>query len=189
MVRQILVRLGAGRRPSPAMIVALLALTLSVGGNAAAAVIINANGQIAKNVISGHLSPSGDHANIIAGSINSQDLSAGVKSSLRDRCKAGLQQDAGLCFDPTPNSALTWQDAFQACADRFLRLASIAELGVVFENGDSDIPNEWSSDIYYNSSGGWAITVGQSNRVLLRGYTPIDGALTDPYRCVSNATE
>jgi hypothetical protein len=47
------------------------------GGTALAAFVVNSNSDVAPNTISGHKPPSGAHANIIAGSINSQDLAAG----------------------------------------------------------------------------------------------------------------
>jgi hypothetical protein len=68
-------RLGRLVHPSPALVVALLALVLSVAGNAAAAVvIITSNSQVAKNTISGHQPPTGDQVNVIAGSINGTDV-------------------------------------------------------------------------------------------------------------------
>jgi hypothetical protein len=45
-----------------------------VTGNAAAALIISSNGQVAQGTISGHKPPSGDYANIIKGSISGSDL-------------------------------------------------------------------------------------------------------------------
>jgi hypothetical protein len=57
-----------------ANVVALLALFVALGGTAAAALIITDNSQVAQNTISGHKPPSGKHANIIAGSINGQDV-------------------------------------------------------------------------------------------------------------------
>jgi hypothetical protein len=65
-------------RKRHATVLAALALTISLGGNAAAAIIISSNGQVAANTISGHQPPSGDHANLIAGSIGSTDLHAGA---------------------------------------------------------------------------------------------------------------
>jgi hypothetical protein len=61
-------------RPSPAMVVALIALFVALGGTAAAAVIITDNSEVAQGTISGHKPPSGKHANIIAGSVNATDL-------------------------------------------------------------------------------------------------------------------
>jgi hypothetical protein len=63
-------------RPSSGLVVALLALVFSVGGTAAAAVVINSNSQVGPNTISGHHPPAGKHANIIAGSVTENDLTA-----------------------------------------------------------------------------------------------------------------
>jgi hypothetical protein len=57
-----------------ANVVSLVALFVALGGTAAAAVIITDNSQVAPGTISGHKPPSGKHANIIAGSINGQDV-------------------------------------------------------------------------------------------------------------------
>jgi hypothetical protein len=57
-----------------ANVVSTLALVFAMGGTAAAAVMITSNKQVAPNTISGHTPPSGDHANVIAGSINNTDL-------------------------------------------------------------------------------------------------------------------
>jgi hypothetical protein len=57
-----------------ANVVSLMALFVALGGTAVAAVIITDNSQVAQNTISGHKPPSGKHANIIAGSINGQDV-------------------------------------------------------------------------------------------------------------------
>src|SRR4051794_35890334 len=62
------------RRPSAGVIVAAIALALSVTGTAAAAVVITSNSQVSANTISGHHPPSGKHANIIAGSLTDADL-------------------------------------------------------------------------------------------------------------------
>jgi hypothetical protein len=60
-----------------ANVVSLIALFVALGGTAAASVIISSNSQVAQNTISGHKPPSGDHPNLIAGSVNGQDLAAG----------------------------------------------------------------------------------------------------------------
>jgi hypothetical protein len=62
------------RRPSHATVVAYLALFVALGGTALASVIITSNSQVAKGTISGHQPPTGKHPNIIAGSINGQDV-------------------------------------------------------------------------------------------------------------------
>jgi hypothetical protein len=67
------------RRPSHATVVAYVALfvALGLGGTALAAVVINSNSQVAPNTISGHKPPNGKHSNLIAGSVNGQDVANG----------------------------------------------------------------------------------------------------------------
>jgi hypothetical protein len=55
-------------------VVALAALFVALGGTAMASVIITSNSQVAKDTISGHRPPSGDHPNIITGSLIGQDV-------------------------------------------------------------------------------------------------------------------
>jgi hypothetical protein len=57
-----------------ANVVSVIALFVALGGTAAAAVIITDNSQVAQNTISGHKPPTGKHANVIAASINGQDV-------------------------------------------------------------------------------------------------------------------
>jgi hypothetical protein len=73
------------RRLTFANVVSVTALVVALGGTAAASVLITSNSQVAKNTISGHNPPSGDHANIIGGSLATQDLalSAGRTYSRR----------------------------------------------------------------------------------------------------------
>jgi hypothetical protein len=62
-------------RPSPAMIVACIALFVALGGTATAVTyVVSSNSQIGPNTVSGHKPPSGDHANVIPGSVNGQDV-------------------------------------------------------------------------------------------------------------------
>ena len=65
-------------RLSFANVVSVLALFVALGGTAGAAVLITSNGQVGPDTISGHKPPSGDHANIIGGSLGSADLGNGV---------------------------------------------------------------------------------------------------------------
>jgi hypothetical protein len=57
-----------------ANVVSAIALFVALGGTAAAGVIITSNSEVAQGTISGHNPPSGDHANIISGSVNQSDL-------------------------------------------------------------------------------------------------------------------
>jgi hypothetical protein len=60
-----------------ANVVSVLALFFALGGSAYATFVVNSNSDVAPNTISGHDPPSGDHANLIAGSVATQDLAAG----------------------------------------------------------------------------------------------------------------
>jgi hypothetical protein len=62
------------KRPSAALIVALIALVFSLAGTAEAAFLITSNSQVGPGTISGHNPPSGDHANIVSGSVGTTDL-------------------------------------------------------------------------------------------------------------------
>jgi hypothetical protein len=58
-----------------ANVMATLAVFLVLGGGTAfAAYVVSSNSQIGPGTVSGHHAPSGKHANIIAGSINGQDV-------------------------------------------------------------------------------------------------------------------
>jgi hypothetical protein len=56
------------------VVVTILAFVVLGGGTALASFVVSSNSQVAPGTISGHHPPSGDHANIIAGSINGQDV-------------------------------------------------------------------------------------------------------------------
>lgn len=64
----------SSRRPSPAILIAVLALCLALGGTAAAAVIITSNSQVAPHTIAGANAASGLNQNIIPGSLGTADL-------------------------------------------------------------------------------------------------------------------
>jgi hypothetical protein len=60
-----------------ANVISTLALFLVLGGGTAlAAYVVSSNSQIGPGTVSGHKPPTGDHANIIAGSVNGQDVAA-----------------------------------------------------------------------------------------------------------------
>jgi hypothetical protein len=62
------------KRPSAALIVALIALVFSLAGTAEASFLITSNSQVGPGTIAGHNPPSGDHANIVSGSVGTTDL-------------------------------------------------------------------------------------------------------------------
>ncbi len=57
-----------------ANVVSVIALFVALGGTALASVIITKNGQVARDTISGHDPPSGDHPNIIRNSLTGKDI-------------------------------------------------------------------------------------------------------------------
>jgi hypothetical protein len=71
----------ARRRPSPALVISVIALVVSLGGTAGAAVIITSNNQVAPHTIAGAFPPAGDNANLIAGSVGGPDLRKGSVDS------------------------------------------------------------------------------------------------------------
>ncbi len=58
--------------------VTILAFVVLGGGTALASYVISSNGQVGPGTISGHKPPSGDHSNIIPGSVNGTDLANGA---------------------------------------------------------------------------------------------------------------
>ena len=62
------------------MVVACAALFVALGGTGlAASYVVSSNSQVGPGTISGHHPPSGDHANIVGGSINAFDLAPGAE--------------------------------------------------------------------------------------------------------------
>jgi hypothetical protein len=58
---------------------ALVSFFLVIGGGTAlASYVVSSNSQVGPNTISGHKPPSGNHANIIGGSVNATDLANGA---------------------------------------------------------------------------------------------------------------
>jgi hypothetical protein len=65
-------------------VIALTSLFLVIGGGTAlASFVVSSNSQVGPNTISGHKPPTGDHSNIIGGSVNGTDLAAGSVSAAK----------------------------------------------------------------------------------------------------------
>jgi hypothetical protein len=60
------------------VMVTILAFLVLGGGTALASYIVSSNSQIGPGTVSGHNPPSGDHANVIGGSLNASDLASGA---------------------------------------------------------------------------------------------------------------
>jgi hypothetical protein len=173
------------RRPqhTPALVISLVALFVSLGGTAYAAIVVSSNSQVAQNTISGHSPPTGIHSNLITGTVNATDLSSGYKASVKVHCPTGLQLGLGsICFDPQVQNGKIFTDAVEACRARGLRLPSVSELALVFESTGAAQFLEWT-DAY---SSGVAATVGQdSSRNLSIVLANTGASYPEYYRCVA----
>jgi hypothetical protein len=156
-------------KPSPAMVVALLALFVALSGTALASVIITSNSQVASNTISGHKPPTGYHANIVAGSVNGQDVANNsltgakiVKNSGVETCTSAATSKFGRICAGSDGTARTLAAAMDHCAGLGLRVPSFSEAVTLAEN--YDVPGVgtgqffWTDDFYFN---------GTSNAVLV----------------------
>jgi hypothetical protein len=66
------------------VMVTALAFLMLGGGTALASYVVSSNSQIGPGTISGHKPPAGDHANVIAKSITSQDLAKGAAGKVNE---------------------------------------------------------------------------------------------------------
>src|SRR3954466_5209638 len=115
-----------------ANVISTLALFLVLGGGTAlAAYVVSSNSQIGPGTVSGHTPPSGDHANIIAGSINGTDIAdrSGV-----DTCPGPLTVKLGPICAGSDGGARTWKNALDYCSSFELRLPTIAEAVALAKN-------------------------------------------------------
>jgi hypothetical protein len=136
-------------RPSHAVVVAYLALFVALGGTATAVTyVVSSNSQIGPNTISGHKPPTGKHSNVIAGSINGQDVADNsvrgadvVESSLgevRSATLGGLGGQPGNDFPCDPEST-TFTGA---CASAELTLPAPSRVLVIGEiRAEPDVGN------------------------------------------------
>ena len=65
------------------VIVTVLAFVVLGGGTALASFVVSSNNQVGPGTIAGHKPPKGDHANIISGSVNGQDLATGAVTAAK----------------------------------------------------------------------------------------------------------
>jgi hypothetical protein len=76
----------------------MLALALSVTGNAAAAVIISSNAQVAAHTIAGAAGPSSLHHNLIAGSVGTADLASDARVHKIDFKVSGVPKNTTATY-------------------------------------------------------------------------------------------
>ena len=143
-------------RPSPAMIVACIALFVALGGTATAVTyVVSSNSQIGPGTVSGHKPPKGKHSNIIRGSVSSADLAnqavtpakinapeawhqVGPGSSTNDLCNDASKTAVFCSYVFAQNSAAPWQNfgAPFATAGFYKDQLGIVHLKGLVSNGD-----------------------------------------------------
>ncbi|MGH2974553.1 MAG: hypothetical protein ACRDLL_06775 [Solirubrobacterales bacterium] len=174
-----------------ANVVSVLALFVALGGTALAGVMITQNRQVSRGTISGHHPPSGDHPNIIAGSLRGADLSRDFKASLRLHCPAGLQDAGDVCFESSGHVGDPLVGAVKTCADEGLRLPTLPELALVFEHAGAPQIAQWVATEYADDNGTVTIRKGAllSENASRQLSTGTDSASQSyHYRCVTSAT-
>jgi hypothetical protein len=154
------------RRLTYANVMATLAVFIALGGTALASVIITKNSQVDKNTISGHRPPGDKHPNIIAGSINGQDIAdrSGV-----DTCKKPLVKKFGPICAGSDGVLRNWSDAVNYCAGLGLRLPSVSEaIALATKN---DVPGVtkrgapsntlfWTDEVFSNGANSLVVNDG-----------------------------
>jgi hypothetical protein len=122
--------------------------------------LVSSNSQIGPRTISGHKPPTGKHANIIAGSINGQDIAdrSGV-----DTCQTPLVAKYGPLCVGSDGGSTNWQEAEKYCTDLGLRVPSVSEAVALAKK--HDVPgvasgNSFWTDAYYPTTFEGVSTVG-----------------------------
>jgi hypothetical protein len=176
-----------------ANIVSTLTLFLVLGGGTAlAAYVVSSNSQIGPATVSGHKPPSGDHANVIAGSVNGIDVAdnslTGADVANRsgvDTCETPLTAKYGpICVGSDGRSRI-WAYASDYCASYGLRLPTFSEAVALATK--YDVPGVdstqyfWTDDLFYNND--YTVTAVRQDGSLF--FTPISTfrqtvCVTDP---------
>ena len=172
---------------TPALIISLVALFVSLGGTAYAAIVVSSNSQVAQNTIAGHAPITGIHPNLISGSVNATDLSAAYKTSVKVHCPSGMYYAGGLCFEPNTRASASFISANSTCQLANRRLPTLPELAVAFNNLSASQSGEWFDDLFVSNGQTVAATLSQSTaRQILVTFFDYNSLV--PYRCVTTPT-
>jgi hypothetical protein len=144
-----------------ANVISTLTLFLVLGGGTAlAAYVVSSNSQIGPNTVSGHKPPSGDHANLISGSVNGQDVAnnslTGADIADRsgvDTCQTPLLAKFGPICAGSDGVARDHSVALSYCSGYGLRLPSLSEALTLANNYDVPGVNPgesfWTDDYFF----------------------------------------
>ena len=192
------------RRPSPAMIVALLALFVAVGGGSAlAAFVVSSNSQVAPNTIYGANKPSTANDNVVDDSLTGADIKEGslaqvptaahavnadklggkAASSYATHC-GGTVRAAGFCVVGAKHASTTWFDATNDCASRGLKLPTVAQ-GMIIVPSGSTSDATWADAPFMEGGIVHAFTVANGGG--LHAIFDQSADSTSAYYCVADA--
>ena len=164
-------------RPSPAMIVACLALFVALGGFGYAATKLKPNSVKTKNLKDGAVT----EPKLADGAVTRSKLASGIS-----RCPANMTKVLpDLCVDSTDRSTpsnATWNQSIQGCQSASLRLPDSAEALAIYP-----VVNHNSDGLY------WTDDVSSTTQaVVLNGATDalglLDRTIATTYRCVATPT-
>jgi hypothetical protein len=138
------------------VMVTILAFVVLGGGTALADYVISSNSQIGPGTVSGHKLLPGNHANVIAGSVNGMDVAdssltgADLADRTVDTCKTPLVARFGPICAGSDGGARTWLGARSYCAGLNLRLPSFSEATALALN--YDVPGVSDTDLFWTDS-------------------------------------
>lgn len=180
-------------RPSPAMLIALLALGVALSGTAYAATKINGN-NVAIRTLPGKAlhkksvgslevarkSLSGKH--IADGGLTGTQMSAGYTNSLKLKCPGDTAQISGGCIETSSRGAAAFANAAATCRGAGRRLPTPGELAAASGNSGVNLAagGELSSTAYMNGATQEVTIVISSSTVA--GIPIADG--NHAFRCV-----
>ena len=177
--------------PSAAVVIALIALGVALGGGAyAAAVKLGKNAVKTKNVKNGAITES----KLADGAVTEKKLGNGavtggkladgsVSGAKLAGCGSGTTQVIGFCFDSNAQGPATWFAANDDCAARGGSLPTTGQILATRNTAGFDLgtlatsSSHWSSDIQGNGEG---TSVGDGNQVSVS----ISLNSSRSYRCI-----
>jgi hypothetical protein len=179
---------GIRRHLTYANVISTLTLFLVLGGGTAlAAYVVSSNGQVGPDTISGHKPRTGDHANIIGGTVNGTDIATGgvvgrnvsdgslTGADIADRsgvdtCPPTLTVKLGPICAGGDGVARDWLGALHYCSRLGLRLPTIAEGVTLAEN--YDVPGvDASQEFWMEETDGTEAPIDDENGDAL-GFVP-----------------